>query len=680
MKLIDKSKQIVDLVIISYNTLPYLKECIESIRMNTLHPYRIIVVDNKSTDGSLDYLRKFSNITLIENKRNYGYAKACNQGIMAGEGEFVVLLNTDLKMSQGWLTALVKTARSDEKIGVVAPKLVNEKDQLVGAGVTQLDTVCPPRGWHQKDRIGLYDKVEDCYSVSGACYLIRRKALEKVGAFDENYFFYFEETDLSLRMLEKGYRVIYCPNAKLLHYHEGSLLVQKNARIQKDVRIQKHVRVSERKAYSSARKPETNSNERIKRNLYFKESQHRFLKKWQDVLGGAPRRKESRDIVVFGVIPWNYRYQRPQQLCSRLAKKGYRIFYISNTCEPGGKLEEIADNIYTFSPDGKGVVYYNLNNLMSCSKIITSINTVLTKLNFLNPIILVHVPYWQKIISYFDYQYIIYDCMDAYEDFSDLRRFCPDLKQREEDLAKSAEIIFASSTILFDKLKKFNKNTFLLRNGVDYEHFDSQIRLKKPDDIVKIPKPIIGYHGAIAEWFDLELIEYAARKLPNNSFVLIGRHTVEINRLARLKNVYFLGEKPYQQLPKYVQHFDVAIIPFKKNQLTLSTNPVKLYEYLASGKPVVSVDLPEIRLFKNMIHISRDSKEFVSLLGKAMKNKIKWIKNVRVSERRKAMKSEDWNQRVDEMINRMNQQQLVLQNQSRIIEVTDQLKGGNKYE
>ncbi|MCK4257686.1 MAG: glycosyltransferase [Halanaerobiales bacterium] len=639
-----ESDKSVDLVIINYNTLSYLKECIESIRINTIYPHNIIVVDNGSMDGSISYLRKLLKITLIENKKNYGYATACNQGIMAGNGEFVAVLNTDLRMSKGWLTEMIETAKTDDKIGVVGPKLVNKKNQIVGAGVTQLDSICSPRGWHEKDRLGLYDKVEDCYSVSGACYLIRRKALNKVGAFDENYFFYFEETDLSLRMLEKGYRIVYCPNAKILHYHEGSLNKKK-------------------------------FNERNTRNLYFRESQYLFENRWKDVLAGACTRKESKDIVVFGVIPWNYRYQRPQQLCSRLSKIGYKILYISNMCHPGGKLEKIDEKIYSFSPDGRGIVYYHLSNLMSSHKIISSIYTVLKKLNIENPILLLEVPYWQTILSNFNRHYLIYDCMDAYEDFSDLKRFCPDLSRREEDLAKNADLIFASSKLLEQKMKKYNKNTILIPNGVESEHFKPQKKLEIPKDIINIPKPIIGYYGAIAEWFDLELIEYAAKRLNNYSFVLIGQHTVDIDSLSQNKNIYFLGEKPYQELPKYIQYFDIAIIPFKMTQLTLATNPVKVYEYLASGKPIVSVDLPEISQFSDVVNIAKSYDEFVFLLEKVLKHDSWREKN----KRKKAIVGEDWNDRVSEMIKQMEKLQVILRDQSLILDVTRKISEGNNY-
>ena len=609
----------VDLVIINYNTLSYLRNCINSIRQNTLYPHRIIVVDNGSSDGSVKYLKGLKDVTLILNNSNYGYGKAANQGISISNGKYVVILNSDLKLTRGWLKNMVQEADKDDTIGVLGPKMVNQDNLIVGAGVTRLNSVPSSRGWLKSDTRGLFDKVTDCYSVGGACYMIRRKALEQVGGFDQNYFFYFEETDLSLRMLEKGYRVVYCPTSKIIHYHEGSL---------------------DQDDYQG----------RLTRNKYFKESQRLFLKKWGDVIAGQPKRKKSRDIVVFGVIPWNFRYQRPQQICSRLADKGYRIIYINSVCQRGGKLERVSDNIYSFSPDGRGLVYQQLRYQKSKEIMVDSINNIFDQLDIVNPILWVDVPYWQEVLTYFDRSFIIYDCMDSYQDFSDLKRYCPGIEDYEKKLAQAAELVLTSSQELEEKLMSFNNRTVLLPNGVDKSHFHSLDEKKSLYTMSKIPQPIIGYHGAIAEWMDLELIRHAARLLPNYSFVFIGQTTVDISSLKRRDNIYFLGEQPYSKLPEYLQYFKVGLIPFIKNKLTLSTNPVKLYEYLAAGIPVVSVDLPEIQQFKDVVYISHRRQQFVNMIERAVKEDSEWKRRKRI----KRIEKEDWNNRVDKILDELN--------------------------
>lgn len=607
-------EKMVDLVVISYNTLTYLRQCIQSIRENTLYPYRLIVVDNGSRDGSVEYLRQQPNLYLIENSQNVGYAKACNQGILAGRSEYVVILNTDVKVTRGWLTSMVQFANMDRQIGVIGPKMINEKSQIVGAGVTRLGPVCSSRGWMQQNRNGLYDKVEDCYSVGGACYMVRREALEKVGGFDESYFFYYEETDLSFRMIEKGYRVVYYPDVTVLHYHEGSL-------------------------------DKENYLERVKRNNYFSVSQERFMKKWHEVIHDAPARPVVKEIVVFGLIPWSFRYQRPQQICSRLAEYGYRVFYVNNMCQRGGRVEKITPRIYAFYPDGEGIVYRQLATEEGRGRVVHSINQILEKMHFSHPILWVDAPYWEKAVQCFDRQFVVYNCMDSYADFADIREFCPQIQQMEENVCHAAELILTSSKHLQQRLSRYGKLAHLIPNGVDRKHFNLERDLPTPADLRNIPGPIIGYYGAIAEWFDFDLITYAAEQLPQYSFVLIGDCTVDVGRLRALPNVYFLGEKSYQELPGYVKHFEIAVIPFRRNELTLSTNPVKLYEYLATGKPIVSVDLPEIKPYANVVYIARDYDEFVYFLEEVVGREAWWVQE----KRKKAVRDHDWNDRVQEV-------------------------------
>ncbi len=606
-----------DLVIINYNTLKYLKECIVSIKKNTQYPFNIIVVDNGSNDGSVQFLKRLKGITLITNQENQGYARACNQGIMVGEGEFVVILNSDIIVSPGWLTSMVNIAKSDKQIGVVGPKMVDERNKLVGAGVTKLNQFCSSRGTGLVDQVGLFDKTEDCYSVGGACYLINREALRKVGRFDESYFFYYEETDLSLRMLEKGYRVVYSPEARITHFQEGSMDV-------------------------------TRPQERSLRNHYFFESQQKFTKKWIEILNGATIREFTRDIVVFGIIPWDFRFQRPQQFCTRLAAQGYRILYINNTCthQIGGSLKKINDNLYVASSTGNGVVYNNLG-FHQQRELINSIYRFFDQLSISNPILWVDVPYWGDVIENFEREMLVYNCMDSYTDFTDLQKFCPNLEQKEEILSQSADLIITSALLLEEKMHKYNDNVVCVPNGVDLSHF-AQVQIQeKPKDLIEIPQPIIGYYGAIAEWMDLELIKYIAEKMGDHSFVFIGQPTVNISELTSISNIYFLGEKPYHELPNYLYYFKTTIIPFKKNRLSLSTNPVKLYEYLAGGKPVVSVDLPEIRKFSNVVYIAENYDQFLFLLQQVGDDEIVIERNKRLQ----AVEGNDWDDRVKDILN-----------------------------
>jgi len=215
-----------DIIIVSFNARDYLAECIDSIKKNTLSQprtshYRLIIVDNASTDGSAQYIRGLQGITAIFNTKNKGYGTACNQGIRSGKGANIILLNCDTLVTAGWLEPMIKTLNSPQ-VAVVGPRLVNPQGFLVGVGVVGTNAHPVLRGWGEPDEPHRYGEYTDCISICGACMGIKRKLLSILGYFDENYFHYFEETDYCYNARFHGYKVIYCPQSKVIHRYNGS--------------------------------------------------------------------------------------------------------------------------------------------------------------------------------------------------------------------------------------------------------------------------------------------------------------------------------------------------------------------------------------------------------------------------------------------------------------------------
>lgn len=178
-----------------------------------------MVVDNASTDGTQAWLQtqEGDDLTVIVNAVNRGYAAACNQGIRAGHSPFILLANSDIRMTAGWLAPMISCMETDQRIAVVGPKLVDLRGRITGAGIVGTLTDHRPRGNNELDVPGKFAEQEDCFSVCGAAYLIRRSNLESLGYFDERYFFYFEETDYSQNARSQGYRVVYCPSSRIIH-------------------------------------------------------------------------------------------------------------------------------------------------------------------------------------------------------------------------------------------------------------------------------------------------------------------------------------------------------------------------------------------------------------------------------------------------------------------------------
>jgi|GEM_PF-2348977 len=326
------------------------------------------------------------------------------------------------------------------------------------------------------------------------------------------------------------------------------------------------------------------------------------------------------DVIFFSIINWDFRFQRPQQIATRFAKNGHRVFYLSVDLKKQASYTErpIAENVYEITlPFKENTPIYNAN-LKEALEITTSaLEDLFKDFRIKESIAFVEFPLWHPLVEWLRGQYgakVIFDCLDEFSGFGNVKA---DIEGIEETLLKSSDFCVTTSARLYEKMKDKCSDIALVRNATEFEHFHHL----PPNDLLKdIKKPIIGYYGAIAEWFDTDTVEHIATQRPEWRIVLIG-HTFgsDVGRLKKYKNVHLFEEMPYAQLPKYLYWFDVCIIPFKINELTLSTNPVKFYEFISSGKPVVSSKLPELLPYAEFLYLSEGKEEFLKNIEAALK-------------------------------------------------------------
>ncbi|KKQ71360.1 MAG: Glycosyl transferase family 2 [Candidatus Shapirobacteria bacterium GW2011_GWE1_38_92] len=339
------------------------------------------------------------------------------------------------------------------------------------------------------------------------------------------------------------------------------------------------------------------------------------------------------DILIFSVISWDLRFQRPQQLAQEFAKAGHRVFYIeheflsySNSKSKFAPIQvtKKGSNIYqiTISASRELFIYQENPSPVDKNTILSSIRNLINQANIINPIAKIDHPFWAFITDKLAMP-IIYDCMDNHLGFSDSGK---DIAKLEKELIKKANQIVTTSKYLTNKVSSPNKTT-LIANAADYSHFHNKTNTI-PKELKNIPHPIIGYYGAISHWFDVPLLKKALYDHPDKSFVLIGKlENKEVENL-NFKNLYLLGEKLYQELPNYLHQFDLTLIPFLLTPLIKATNPVKIFEYFAAGKPVVSTKLPELYpfskeiFFANQENISRQITKALLDKNKTSKYKI----------------------------------------------------------
>lgn len=216
---------LVSILIINWNGKDHLKNCIPSILKSSYKDFEIIVVDNGSADGSIEYLRSnFPFIKLIRNKKNLGFAKANNQGIEVAKGEFILFLNNDTKVERNFLSILVTRLSEDPKMGACQPKVLHweKPGKLDSIGSFLMSSgFLYHFGFEAKDTKDLDVEIK-LFSGKGSCLLVKKKVLEKIGYFDEDFFAYFEETDLCWRLWLAGFYLLYIPEAVIYHKTWGT--------------------------------------------------------------------------------------------------------------------------------------------------------------------------------------------------------------------------------------------------------------------------------------------------------------------------------------------------------------------------------------------------------------------------------------------------------------------------
>lgn len=292
------------------------------------------------------------------------------------------------------------------------------------------------------------------------------------------------------------------------------------------------------------------------------------------------RRKSDKPIILYPpTLNWSYMFQRPQQIMRQFAKAGYQVMYINQKQHNGKPPEEVEPNL---------TVYHDWKSLLAAKPHVDIFYATWSKS--------------QEWLGQVKADVIVYDCVDDF----------PDWEPYEDSMLNKSNIVFATSTILHGKMDKKHPNVHLVNNACDPSVIS---KAKKIPELASLKKPIIGFVGAVGSWVDVAMIEKVAAKYTT---ILIGPSFGE----KIPKGVINLGQKPYEELPNYYSSIDVGIIPFKSNRIAIAANPVKMYEYMAAGKPVVTSDLPECRTFEGVVFPSKTPEEFMVNLELAIHSQV----------------------------------------------------------
>jgi glycosyltransferase involved in cell wall biosynthesis len=273
-----------------------------------------------------------------------------------------------------------------------------------------------------------------------------------------------------------------------------------------------------------------------------------------------------------------------------------------------------------------------------------SLRRACRKLGFRNPITWSFVPASAEVAGSLGESAVIYHCVDENTGFTGTDKSA--IQSLEERFMRKSHCVFVSSEPLLKTKRQHNPNTYLVTHGVDVDHFRKACdpATAIPDDMKTLRKPVIGFFGLIADWVDLDLIRFLATSQPAWTFVLIGKIVTTVKPIEGLANVHLLGQKPYAALPGYAKAFDIAILPFAINELTLAANPLKLREYLGAGLPVISSAIPEAERLRDILHIARHRQDWMDKI-QAILASGRTGPQMTISER---MERESWDAKVEE--------------------------------
>ncbi|RUR35068.1 glycosyltransferase family 1 protein [Clostridium perfringens] len=331
------------------------------------------------------------------------------------------------------------------------------------------------------------------------------------------------------------------------------------------------------------------------------------------------KKEKFKAVVVFDSrVGWNIPlFQRSQHMANELTDDGYLYFYrTSEQFDPHIKtVEKLKDRLYLVNMANFALknAMFDLLKEYKGHKFLSLYSTDV----------------------YLDEQYIkekytdngfkiIYEYIDELSD--EISGHLPDFvyDRHKNIIEDKSNIAVGSADKLIEEIEEIRgkENVAMITNGVQYDHWQyrSDEVPEKLKDIVSKGNPIIGYFGALAKWFDYELLKKVAKERPNYEIVLIGflyDNSFKDSKIDELENVHYLGIVDYKELNQYSQYFTISTIPFLLNDITESTSPVKLFEYMAMGHPIVTTDMRECRKYKSVL-IGKSHEDFIEKLDFAL--------------------------------------------------------------
>ncbi|MBI4471558.1 MAG: glycosyltransferase [Acidobacteria bacterium] len=341
----------------------------------------------------------------------------------------------------------------------------------------------------------------------------------------------------------------------------------------------------------------------------------------------------GHDIVCLSTQDWNGLWTRKQRFMKMFAENGNRVLYVETPVHLLG-LDVLPKDLGRFFRFLQGprlvedrLFVGTLPILLPMFQMFHSVNSVnqgliakvlrswIRRLGFKRPVLWIYTPFSAKLIDGIEHTASIYECVDEFRASRGFVRSSV-VGELEDELLRKVQLTVVTQENLLPHRASICPNTVCIPNGADVRQFKEAAlgHLAVPREMAAIPRPILGLVGHIHYWIDLKLIRFLAERKPEWSFVLIGpaNPLARTREIRHLPNVRLLGRKPQTEIPAHVQAMDCCLNPYVSGMLSEHVSPLKLYEYLAAGKPVVSTDMPEARKFAEHVRVADSHASFLS--------------------------------------------------------------------
>ncbi len=365
---------------------------------------------------------------------------------------------------------------------------------------------------------------------------------------------------------------------------------------------------------------------------------------------------DGYDIIAFAFSDWRASWSLPQQIATRLAPHN-RVLYVDvprpfvyflKKRDPQGagywegpRVQEISKNFFVYHPPHVFLPFSGLPvSLMRSALDVNGwllaklVKRVAARLGFGRPIVWNFSPLHGMAVERMNALATAYDTGDEWVNYEKNPNAILLLDWIEERLCRQADVVFTGTENMKEQRALYNRETHVVYHAADYAHF-SKATLPEtpiPEDVLHLPHPIVGTVGVIdPARFDVQLVVHLAKKRPDWSIVLVGpaRADMDLSPMRGIPNLHLLGNRPIAELPSYLKAFDVLFVPYMVNDATRNIYPLKLQEYFATGKPVVSEALPSVRVYEDVVEIAESHDDFITRVEASLRNDAPELHEVR---------------------------------------------------